>query len=368
MNGADPLRIGVVGIDPQNVHLLTYVRYCAQCGHDVTVITNRPEVDAPVKVCDFTASRRLSQSLPRGIRLIPRLWRLRRCLHRGRFDVLNVQQVTPDGVYAALLWNGPLVLGFWGSDIHRLENRPWLVRRLMPTAIRRSTAIHSVSQEMSRLLVRHGADPGLIQTFQYGVDLEAFPLGPSARHEPLIVSSRGLGSFYRVEQILRALPIVLERRPQARLLVMGPGDDAHLRALAAGLGIEDRVRFAGMVDQTALAEQLQSAQVWVSLPPSDGTPLSLLEAMASGAVPVVADTPSLREWIDEATGVLIVDVDPEGVAAGILKGFTLFDTGMCAATNRATVRGRADRAVNLPRWERMLCEAAATRRPASGGS
>jgi glycosyltransferase involved in cell wall biosynthesis len=98
------------------------------------------------------------------------------------------------------------------------------------------------------------------------------------------------------------------------------------------------------------------------VPPSDGAPLSLLEAMAAGALPVTADIPSMREWIAEGRGVLVGDVSPEGVAAGLARGLELAAQGAYAAPNRRLVEERGDRAVNLPRWEAMLV-AAARREP-----
>lgn len=356
------LRIGVAGIEPRNVHFLTYVRYLVERGHEVTVVTNRPEVDADVRVCDFTAPERLTRILPRGLRALPRIQRLHRCLTRGGFDVVNVQQMTPDGVFAALLWRGPLVLDFWGSDIHRLHERPWFVRRLMRLALGRADAIHSVSRAMTQALEDLGAPRERIETFQYGIDFDTFAPGPRVRPGRTIVSSRGLRPFYRVHEIVRAMPRVLERVSEANLVIMGPGDDASLRELVQDLGLEGHVEFAGLLGQEAVADRLRSAHVWVSLPPSDGTPLSLLEAMAAGAVPVVADVPSVREWIDEARGVIVDRVDAASVADGIVRAFEIFDAGRHFAPNLEKVRRFGDRSVNLPRWERMLIEAAESKR------
>jgi glycosyltransferase involved in cell wall biosynthesis len=353
------LRVAVVGITPDNVHFLTYVRYLARRGHDVTVITNSSTVDAPVEVCSFARGGAMLRILPRGLRVLPRLARMRRCIRRD-FDVLNIQQMTPDGVYAAFMWRGPLVLDFWGSDLYRLDRRPWLIRKLMPMAIRRATLIHSVSESMTRVLLGHGASADRIETFQYGIDLDVFGPGPVERRRPLIVSSRGLQPFYRVEILVRAMPTILARRPDARLEIAGTGDATPLRTVVVELGLEGSVMLCGTLSQEALAQRLREAQVWVSLPPSDGAPLSLLEAMASGAVPVVADIPAMREWLSDASGILIAEVTPEDVAQGVLAGLVRFGEADHMSVNLDAVRTQGDQAQNLPRWERMLYRAAET--------
>lgn len=128
-------------------------------------------------------------------------------------------------------------------------------------------------------------------------------------------------------------------------------------ALAEELGISHHVSFVGHRPHSKLAEDLARCAVWVSLAENDGTPLSLLEAMASGAVPVVADLPTLHEWIEPGCGVF-VEPAPEAVAAGVLEGFRLAEEGTAAKANRAVVEARADRSANLKRYDDMLERAA----------
>src|SRR5665647_2371499 len=291
------MKIAVCGVDPRSNHYRTYVNFLASRGHNVTVITNTNDVDAPVDVVNIARKITGLRFMPPGMGLLIRLSRLFRALRSAPFDVLDVMQVTPDGVYAAWLWRGPLMLDFWGSDILRLETRPWWIRRLMPRVVRKADRIHAVSEHMTRVLVAMGADPSRIETFQYGADL----------------------------------------------------------------GVEQSVTFLGLVSREEVSARLRRAAVWVSIPPSDGMPLSLLEAMASGALPVVSDLDTMREWLDESRAVFVDSASPEHVAEAILRGLTLAEDGAYAEPNRRAVQQRGDRQANLPRWERMLLAAAGRR-------
>ncbi|HEY5276820.1 MAG TPA: glycosyltransferase family 4 protein, partial [Coriobacteriia bacterium] len=189
------MKVAVCCVNPRSNHFRTYVSFLASRGHDVTVITNADTVDAPVQVVNFAGKIPGYRFMPPGMGLLIRLSRLFRALRSAPFDILDVMAVTPDGVYAAWLWRGPLMLDFWGSDIHRLEARPWWIRRLMPRVVRKAERIHAVSEHMAQVLVTLGADPSRIETFQYGVDLTQLGFGGAPRTSQQILASRGLREF-----------------------------------------------------------------------------------------------------------------------------------------------------------------------------
>lgn len=113
-------------------------------------------------------------------------------LRRWRFDVVSVQQMTPDGVFAALLSPWPVVPTFWGADILRLSMRPWYVRRLMPKAVRCAARVHATSRQIAEVVMAMGADAGRVETFNYGVALDVFVLSrPETRDAARIVCTRG---------------------------------------------------------------------------------------------------------------------------------------------------------------------------------
>ena len=364
------LRIGVVGIYPRSIHLLTYVRYLVERGHDVTVITNAETVDAAVRVVNFGRHTRLIRFVPSVFRVALRAWRVRRALVRGRFDVVNIQQMTPDGVYGAVLSPSPVVPTFWGSDILRLEIRPWFVRRLMPRAIRRAAAVHATCREIASIVIEMGAQPEKVETFNYGVDLGLFTtVGPEQREAHRVISTRGLRPFYRIADIVAAFPTVVDRYPDARLVLVGdgqPGDKENLEAAAAEAGIPDHVEFTGRLEFEGVASELRRASVWVSIPPTDSFALSLQEAMACGTLPVVADIPAMREGLDETRGILLPVVNAEAVGGAMIEGIERAALGEHLVPNRRFVEEHGDRRVNLARYESLLARVASRSSSARG--
>jgi glycosyltransferase involved in cell wall biosynthesis len=93
-----------------------------------------------------------------------------------------------------------------------------------------------------------------------------------------------------------------------------------------------------------MAELFRRAQVVVSPSTHDGTPNTVLEAMACGCLPVVGDIESLREWITPGVnGVLVEAGDPQALAEAIVQGLSQADFRQrAAAHNRRLVEARAE--------------------------
>jgi glycosyltransferase involved in cell wall biosynthesis len=80
------------------------------------------------------------------------------------------------------------------------------------------------------------------------------------------------------------------------------------------------VRFLGQVPHKEMPNLLAQTDIYVSTSLFDGTSVSLLEAMASGAFPIVTDIPANREWIiDGENGFLIQKEDDNLLAKKILE-------------------------------------------------
>lgn len=356
------MRVAVVTVS-KGSHVRVYVEHLIAAGHKVTVLTNsRDYLGLPVRVVDLRplAGRRFR--LPQATLDRMRTKHLVRELTEGGYDVVNCQMVMLDALDVLRESRVPVVLSFHGSDIHRRDELPARFAQQLPALLSRATAIHAVSQHMAEELVALGAPADKIEVFQYGIDTDLFAPASEALRPHRIVCSRSLKPLYRTHLVIEAMPEVLERFPDAELAIYGDGPEAgRLRELTNGLGLTDSVTFSGVQPSEVIARDLAGCSVWASMAESDGTPLSLLEAMAAGAVPVVADLPTLREWIEPGGGML-VEPDVSAVAQGLIEGIALSDAGSHAEKNRALVIERADRKVNLPRYERMLERAAEQQR------
>ncbi|MDP3563859.1 MAG: glycosyltransferase family 4 protein, partial [Methanoregula sp.] len=104
------------------------------------------------------------------------------------------------------------------------------------------------------------------------------------------------------------------------LTLKGEGPmEQSIRDLVATLGLSDVIRFKKKTSYSEVPQDYQRAHIFVTTSISDGTPVSLLEAMASGLPCIATTVGGIPEWVeDKKTGLLIQPEAPDQVAQAIL--------------------------------------------------
>ncbi len=141
----------------------------------------------------------------------------------------------------------------------------------------------------------------------------------TASKDPIIVTVGRLHPQKDQETLLRAFAKVVERRP-ARLLILGEGEDrAALEALAAELGISQRVHLPGYVFDSLA--QMKAADLFVLSSRFEGLPTVLIEALLCGLPIVSTDCEhGPREILQDGRyGTLIPVGDVAALAAAMLR-------------------------------------------------
>jgi len=119
--------------------------------------------------------------------------------------------------------------------------------------------------------------------------------------------------------VIRSLPLILRRFPEARLDVVGTGSHlANLQALARSLGVNGRVTFHGQVSHDQVMSLLGQADLFCyPTAASEGFPKAVLEALACG-LPVVATPVSvLPSLLGTGCGILLAAATPAAVAEAV---------------------------------------------------
>lgn len=294
------------------LNLFEQARRWASQGHEVTVITARSagSIDLPpFEVIDGVAVRRMGGRFSVYLRAA---WYL---LTRGwRYDrILDVANGIP--FFAPLFTGRPVAL-----LVHHVHDRQWftefprpvaaigwlLERWVVPRVYRHRPAI-AVSPTTRDALVATGFEPEDVHIVYNGVTAEA--VESAGRRQPTILYVGRIKRYKRLDRLVRAFGELRRRFPQARLVVAGGGDAApELEALASELGLDDSVRFPGVVDEPTKARLLATATVFATPSMQEGWGLSVIEANFHGTPAVAYDVPGLRAAIRPGeTGILVRD-------------------------------------------------------------
>lgn len=153
----------------------------------------------------------------------------------------------------------------------------------------------------------------------WGVDLTLFtPTGPVWDHgfpptSRVVMSLRRHDTLYRTADVVEAFVRAAGSDPRLRLVLGGAGPltpDHTDRLHEAGL--DSRVRITGQIEEATLPALMRAADVYVTASETDGSSVTLLQAMACGLPVVASDIPGNRWWVTEGvTGRLfpVGDVD-----------------------------------------------------------
>jgi PEP-CTERM/exosortase A-associated glycosyltransferase len=267
------------------------------------------------------------------------------------------------------------IRAFWedaavGNGTGREGSARYRLTRLLEThAASRADAVAVICEGLRDDLVRRGIPAEKILVSPNGVDLTLFGK-PPARDDDF-ARSLGLedaevvgfiGSFYDYEgldDLIAAMPMLVERRPKARLLLVGGGPmEAALKAQAEASPAANRIHFVGRVPHQeveryyALVDVLAYPRKAMRLTELV-TPLKPLEAMAQGKLVAASDVGGHRELIaDGVTGLLFPPDDPPALAAALADLFERrgeWDERRAAA--RAFVERERNWASNISRYE-----------------
>jgi glycosyltransferase involved in cell wall biosynthesis len=310
------------------------------------------------------------------------LARIRRLLRERRIEIVHGHDYKADLLAFLLARLEPVVAV---ATAHGWPERTRRERWLYYPADRRILAgfahVFAVSAELRDRLVAAGARPGSVEVLPNAVDVEAFRPDQAARarvrrawgvgeHERVIGSLGRLDPEKRLDLLLDAFTTVAATRPEARLVVAGTGSrGAWLEEEARRRGLGARCLVLG---HRADAEDVHRGfDVFVQASDTEGSPYSLLEAMASGT-PVVAtavgDAPSLLQG--GVQGLLTPPGDAGALARAILA---TLDHPEDARRRAAVARMRvcAERSVSarqervVERYRRLLEERRGVTAPSS---
>lgn len=352
--------------NPNSTHTRRWVSWFDQRGHTVSIIADTPLVGGWETGEIFDLASRFNVRVLR----YP-FWELqtRKIIRRWQPDILHAHRVSSAGWLGAFSGFHPLVVTPWGSDLYQQPARSALASRLARFTLPRADVVTADSQDLCSLAVRFGANQEATKMIQWGVDTSVF--FPAARSldwqnrlhihgKPVILSPRGVNRIYNLDIIIQALAQVRLAYPEIILILreynVDPGYKLELEQLIDSSGLRANIRWIKQIEPYAqLVELYRLADIVVSIASSDGTPVSVLEAMACGIPVIAGDLPSLREWINNKDNGLLVPLrDPDRLAGLMINLLENSATrNLFAARGRALIAEKAEHGIEMTKMEHL---------------
>lgn len=236
----------------------------------------------------------------------------------------------------------PLFLKFHGSDVTFLRSSSGFWKWLIGVTIRSASCIGVLSSEERRNFIAAGFPGERVVVVKNPVNWKRFEdAGASGRRPGHLLFIARIVPGKRLDDVLRAVRILLDRGRQVSLTCVGDGParpDAE--ALAGQLGLDSTVEFTGFVPEHDTDRFYHEAAMLVLPSESEGFSMTIFHAVAAGVPVLTTRIRAAADYLEEPANCLWVEAgNPAGLASRIAW---LLDhpevSAMMSANNRKRAR------------------------------
>lgn len=289
-------------IGTNSIHTLNYLNLIRDYFSDVYVLTDADgeKYNVPFKCINFSFSN--------PVKVIQSILTIKKTLTEFNPDIIHIQQVGTHAwmtIQANRKARKPIIVTAWGSDILSTPSKGFLYFKMAKSILKNVQFFTSDSTFMGNEMNRIANEKLNITIANFGINIDQTELPK----ENIIFSNRAHKPLYRIELILQAFSRFSKTDigQEWKLVVAGDGEQTQqLKNMAIELGIAEKVDFVGWLTKEQNSNYYQKSRLFVSIPESDATSISLLEAMAAGCIPIVSDLPANAEWITDGNNGIIV--------------------------------------------------------------
>jgi glycosyltransferase involved in cell wall biosynthesis len=231
-------------------------------------------------------------------------------------NLIHAMRIPFEGMLTAIalreIPDFPFVVSVWGNDftLHAPANR--MMSNFTRLVMRRADALHTDTFRDQLFAQEWGYDiknPVIVLPCAGGVDMSIFYPGPPQDEQGIftIINPRGFRAYVRNDTFFRSIPILVNEVENLRFICPAMEGEAEAMKWVETLDIGRYVKLLPHQTPEEMAGLFRQSQITTSITTHDGTPNSLLEAMACGCFPIVGDIHSLREWISQDENGILVD-------------------------------------------------------------
>lgn len=325
----------ILQVGPNSVHVSSYISALSETEKDIYLLSEED--------CDFQGIKEnfvISFRNLNPIAVLKSKRLLKQLLVKLKPEVIHIHQVNRAAYFVARIaqkFNIRVVTTAWGSDVLLIPKQNAFFKYLVTQTLKNSVLVTADSQDMIQAM-NTLYPQGNYKLLQYGID----PI-QAIEKEKIIYSNRLHEPLYRIEKVIDYFKQFSAQHPDWKLVIAGTGSQTeHLKSLVNENNLASKTSFVGWQKKPENSAWYAKSSIYISIPTSDGTSVSVLEAMSAGCIPVVADLPVSHEWIvSEKNG--IIEKSGENP---LLKALEI-DREICSKLNTDLIHQKATRAASM---------------------
>jgi glycosyltransferase involved in cell wall biosynthesis len=245
-------------------------------------------------------------------------------------DITHTGYVWQVGILASNIDVHPHLSMVWGSDILTEPDKRWFYKILVKKVLLQADHIQCDAEVVKKKIISdYLIKAEKITVFPWGIDLNIFkPLNKSGcrnnlkldQNKFIIIYNRFLEPIYGVMDLLEGFKRFCTNKNDVSLIMLSDGSlKKQVIRFISDNNLESKIHLNGRVNNSELPIFLNASDIYISTSQSDGSSLSMLEAMACGTPMVLTDMPAIREWVSENDAILIPRNNPELVNSALEK-------------------------------------------------
>ena len=247
----------------------------------------------------------------------------------------------------------PYILTLRGGNLPGFAKRwPSRVTRLLQSA----DVVTVPSEFLRDLMAPYRKD---LRLHLNPIDLQLYPFKQRVHPRPNLIWLRAFHSCYNPKLAAEVVALLTRSNPDVNLVMYGhdKGDGSlqAMQQLALTLRISGVIRTPGGIAKAKVSEALSTGDIFLNTTKIDNTPISVLEAMASGLCVVSTNVGGMPYLVEhDRDGLLVPPDDAPAMAAAVQRILT--EPGLAArlSTHAREKAEQFDWARIMPRWEELL--------------
>ena len=303
------LRIAVVA-NSISIHTTRWVNWLRENGHEVTVFSLIDGEDCVYFGPEPALDRSLIFNLGNEVRKTTT--KLQQKIDEFKPNIVHGFYLINHGMYASRIESYPKVITALGSDVLIDPKESKLLSWIAKRTVKKSHSVFGPPL-LTNEIKKWNLDTNLNDNF-IGVDTSLFK--PSEKTNT-IVFARGFKQVYNPIVVAKAFESLSNKLKDHKFILCGNGPlKAETERILSNC---KNIQFTGQISERELASIVGSAQLVISPSLSDSIPLTILEAVASGAPVIASNIPANQAWVDRELPVFLFKTgDSEDLAKKIL--------------------------------------------------